>query len=183
MTETAAPKLAVRRLHHYAFRCRDSEETRRFYEDVLGMKLGIFLRLPHYEQPGDIPPFTHLFFEMSDGSYIAFFDLGDDDISQYCPNTYEWVNHLALEVDDVAALEGFKKKLEAAGVEVKGPKNHHFVDSIYFYDPNGIRLELTAWKKEGAFNRAEFLAKEAQEARAHLDAWSEEKQARRLAAE
>ena len=117
-TLPAAP--GVKRLHHYAFRCRDSEETRIFYEDVLGMKLAIFLRLPHYEKPGDIPPFTHLFFEMGDGSYVAFFDLGDDQISKYCPDTYEWVNHLALEVEDLAALEDYKQRLEAADVDVKG---------------------------------------------------------------
>ena len=121
---------------------------------------------------------------MSDGSYVAFFDLGDDEISKYCPDTYEWVNHLALEVDDVATLQAFKERLEAAGVAVKGPKNHHFVDSIYFYDPNGIRLELTAWKgaAEG-FDRAAFLEHEAAEAHEQLAAWTEEKQARRQAAE
>ena len=111
------------------------------------------------------------------------FGLGDDEISQYCPNTYEWVNHLALEVDDIDTLNAYKERLEAAGVAVKGPKNHHFVDSIYFYDPNGIRLELTAWKKEGAFNRADFLKKEADEAHEHIAAWTEEKRARRQAAE
>jgi catechol-2,3-dioxygenase len=147
------------------------------------MKLAIFLRLPHYEAPGDVPPFTHLFFEMSDGSYIAFFDLGDDEISQYCPNTYEWVNHLALEVDDLATLHAYKDRLAAAGVAVKGPKDHHFVDSIYFYDPNGIRLELTAWKDAARLDRKAFVAQEAAEAHERLADWSAEKQARRQAAE
>ena len=61
-----ATRPSVSRLHHHAWRCRDSEETRAFYEDLLGMKLAIFLRLPHYEEPGDRPPFTHLFFEMDE---------------------------------------------------------------------------------------------------------------------
>lgn len=173
----------VNRLHHHAFRCRDSEETRRFYEDILDMKLAIFLRLPHYETPGDIPPFTHLFFEMADGSYIAFFDMGDDGVSQYCPDTYEWVNHLALEVDDLATLETYKSRLEAAGVAVKGPKDHHFVDSIYFYDPNGIRLELTAWKDAARLDREAFVKQEAEEAHARLAAWTAEKRSRQQAAE
>lgn len=173
----------VKRLHHYAFRCRDSEETRAFYEDILGMKLGIFLRIPHYEKPGDVPPFTHLFFEMDDGTYVAFFDLGDDNISKYCPDTYDWVNHLALEVEDRDALMTYKKRLEDAGVAVKGPKDHHFCESIYFYDPNGIRLELSRYKKGAEFDLDGFLAEEAKEAHERLAAWTAEKQAKRQAAE
>lgn len=166
----------VKGLHHHAWRCRDSEETRAFYEDLLGMKLAIFLRLPHYEQPGDRPPFTHLFFEMGDGSYIAFFDLADDDVTVQDPETPDWVNHIALEVESLEALEDYKSRLEAAGVAVKGPKNHHFVHSIYFYDPNGIRLELTA-----RVHDAQFLKDEAAVAHEHLRAWQEEKAAKAAA--
>jgi glyoxylase I family protein len=160
----------VQRLHHFAYRCRDAEETRAFYEDLLGLKLGIFLRLPHYEAPGDRPPFAHIFFEMEDGSYLAFFDLGDDEVSVYDPETPVWVNHLALEVDSLESLHAHKKRLEAAGVPVKGPKDHHFVQSIYFYDPNGIRLELTAWTQG-----EEFLRKERGHAHELLRAWTAEK--------
>lgn len=170
-------KPTVSRLHHFAFRCRDAEETRAFYEDILGMKLGIFLRLPHYETPGDRPPFAHLFFEMDDGSYIAFFDLGDDGVSQYCPETPEWVNHLALQVDSLETLEAHKERLEAAGVKVKGPKDHHFVKSIYFYDPNGIRVELTAWIKG-----EDWIEEEAEHAHSALKAWTEEKRRNRAKA-
>jgi catechol 2,3-dioxygenase-like lactoylglutathione lyase family enzyme len=166
----------VQGLHHFAYRCRDAEETRAFYEDVLGMKLGIFLRLPHYEEPGDRPPFCHLFFEMDDGSYIAFFDLGDDGVSAYDSQTPEWVNHLALQVDSLETLAAYKARLEAAGVAVKGPKDHHFVQSIYFYDPNGIRLELTAWV-EGE----DFVKAEAAEAHDRLKAWTQEKAAAKAA--
>jgi len=172
----------VHGLHHFAYRCRDAEETRAFYEDVLGMKLGIFLRLPHYEAPGDRPPFCHLFFEMDDGSYVAFFDLGDDETSVYDPETPEWVNHLALQVDSMETLEEHKRRLEAAGVAVKGPKDHHFVKSIYFYDPNGIRLELTAWVGDEAF-KTDFKSQEAGEAHERLRAWQAEKAASKAAAE
>ena len=168
----------VSRLHHFAYRCRDAEETRAFYEDLLGLKLAIFLRLPHYEEPGDVPPFSHLFFEMDDGSYIAFFDLGDDGVSAYDENTHEWVNHLALAVENLDALEAHKARLEAAGVKVKGPKDHHFVHSIYFYDPNGIRVELTTEVLGEDFKRGE-----AAEAHARLKAWTEEKAKARKAAE
>lgn len=176
MTNPNGANSGVSRLHHHAWRCRDSEETRAFYEDLLGMKLAIFLRLPHYEQPGDRPPFTHLFFEMNDGSYIAFFDLGDDGATIQDPETPDWVNHLALEVDSLEALEDHKRRLEAAGVEVKGPKDHHFVHSIYFYDPNGIRLELTARVHDQA-----FLEEEAAHAHDRLRAWQDEKASRQAA--
>ena len=167
----------VSSLHHHAWRCRDSEETRAFYEDLLGMELAIFLRLPHYETPGDRPPFAHLFFRMNDGSYIAFFDLGDDDVTVQDPNTPEWVNHLALEMESLDVLEDQKRRLTQAGVDVKGPKDHHFVHSIYFYDPNGIRLELTARVHDAA-----FLEEEAAEAHERLRVWQEEKASKKAAA-
>ncbi len=171
-----ATRPSVSRLHHHAWRCRDSEETRAFYEDLLGMKLVIFLRLPHYEEPGDRPPFTHLFFEMDDGSYLAFFDLADDGVTEQDPETPEWVNHMALEVDSLETLQAHKQRLEDAGVAVKGPKDHHFVKSIYFYDPNGIRLELTA-----RVHDQKFLDDEAAVAHQHLRAWQEEKAAKQAA--
>jgi glyoxylase I family protein len=170
--------LTVERLHHFAYRCRDAEETRAFYEDVLGLKLAIFLRLPHYEAPGDRPPFAHLFFEMADGAYIAFFDLGDDGTTSPDSGTPDWVNHLALKVADVETLNACKQRIQAAGYPVKGPKDHHFVNSIYFTDPNGVRLELTAPVKGDDFNRAE-----AKQAHARLAAWQAEKRAASDAAE
>jgi hypothetical protein len=80
---------------------------------------------------------------MRDGSHIAFFDLGDSLAAEPSPNTPAWVNHLALRVDSVADLEAAKARLEAAGVQVLGVTDHHIIKSIYFFDPNGIRLELT----------------------------------------
>jgi glyoxylase I family protein len=81
---------------------------------------------------------------MTDGSCIAFFDLGDDVAAEKSPNTPEWVNHIALRVESVEELARLKARLEAHGVEVLGVTDHHIFQSIYFFDPNGIRLELTA---------------------------------------
>jgi glyoxylase I family protein len=81
---------------------------------------------------------------MTDGSCIAFFDLGDDVASQPSPNTPDWVNHIAFRVDSVAHLEQVKARLEAHGIEVVGVTDHHIFKSIYFFDPNGIRVELSA---------------------------------------
>jgi len=134
---------AVHGLHHFAWRCRDAEETRAFYEDLLGLPLVHVIRLDRVPSTGEYCPYVHLFFEMADGSNIAFFDLGDGQCAEASPNTPAWVNHIALRVDSLADLEDMKARLQAAGKDVIGPVDHHFVKSIYFFDPNGFRLEFT----------------------------------------
>jgi catechol 2,3-dioxygenase-like lactoylglutathione lyase family enzyme len=167
----------IRQLHHFAWRCRDAEETRRFYEDLLGLPLTHVVRGDEVPSTGDRTPFAHLFFEMRDGSSIAFFDLGDQTASEPSPNTPRWVNHLALQVDSLAELQAARERLQDAGVEVVGPIDHDgFVQSIYFFDPNGIRLELTTVTAS-----AEQLAGYRRDARAACDAWTREKQARQPA--
>jgi catechol 2,3-dioxygenase-like lactoylglutathione lyase family enzyme len=123
---------------------------------------------------GEHCPYVHLFFEMKDGSSVAFFDLGDHTAAQPSPNTPAWVNHLALQVGSVADVHTARQRLLDAGVEVRGPVDHDgFVQSIYFFDPNGIRLELTTTTAT-----AEQLAGYRREARALCDAWSQEKKQR-----
>ena len=134
---------SIKSLHHWAYRCRDAEETRHFYEDVLGVPLAHVISEDHVPSTGEYSPFLHIFFEMADGSYVAFFDLGDGEGTARDPGTPRWVNHLALEVADEAALVTAKGRLEDEGVDVLGSTDHGFVKSIYFFDPNDIRLELT----------------------------------------
>ncbi len=130
-------------LHHFAWRCRDAEETRHFYEDILGLPLVHLIKADSVPSTGEHCPYVHIFFRMGDGSHLAFFDLGDGRMAEPSPNTPAWVNHIALQVADVAALERAKAALEETGVAVVGVTDHHFVRSIYFFDPNGFRLELT----------------------------------------
>lgn len=165
MSETLPPVLG---LHHFAWRCRNAEETRHFYEDILGLPLVHVIRLDRVPSTGEYCPYVHLFFEMADGSYIAFFDLGDDTAAEPSPNTPSWVNHIALRVASVDALETMKQRLVDHGVEVLGVTDHHFVRSIYFFDPNGFRLELTV-----PVAPAQTLATYRKEARGLLDAWTE----------
>jgi catechol-2,3-dioxygenase len=113
---------------------------------------------------------------MRDGSYIAFFDLGDDVKPLPSPNTPSWVNHLALELSSRDELISAKQRLEAAGIEVLGITDHHFINSIYFFDPNGIRLELTVRTIE-----EEELERLGRNAAAQLAAWNTEKTAARKA--
>ena len=136
--------IPIHGLHHFAYRCRDAEETRQFYEDILGLPLFHIIQSDYVPSTGEFCPYTHIFFRMTDGSCIAFFDLGDDVACQPSPNTPDWVNHIAFRVDSVAHLEQIKARLEAHGIDVVGVTDHHIFKSVYFFDPNGIRLELSA---------------------------------------
>lgn len=129
-------------LNHVAYRCRDSEETRHFYEDILNMPLIGIVWHDHVPSTGEYCPYFHLFFEMGDGGCIAFFDLFDGLGVTQPDDTPGWVNHLALTVETEQALHDAKARLVAEGVDVIGPTVHASSKAIYFRDPNGIRLEL-----------------------------------------
>jgi glyoxylase I family protein len=134
----------VEGMHHYAYKCKDPVETRRFYEQVLGMPLDHVIRATHIPSTGGQPVhYFHMFFRMKNGSYMAFFDLGDNEASLPSPNTDLWVNHVALEVENEGQLLAIKARLEQEGIEIVGPLDHDFIKSIYLFDPNGIRLEFT----------------------------------------
>lgn len=135
---------AVRGFHHYAYKCKDPAVTREFYEDLLGLPLvHVVEELDVRTTTGETLSFAHFFFELDDGSMIAFFDLGDGLASAPDPATPAFVNHLALTVDGEDELLEMKRRLENAGHEVVGPMDHDdFVRSIYFWDPNGIRMEF-----------------------------------------
>lgn len=172
----AVPAAAlINGLHHFAYRCRDAEETRHFYEDILGLPLFHYIRADIVPSTGEYCPYMHVFFRMTDGSCLAFFDLGDNQLSAPSPNTPAWVNHIALKVDTVAQLEAMKARIEAHGVEVLGVTDHRVFNSIYFFDPNGIRLELCAQLAPEA-----QMLREQQGIHAKIAAWSKEK-AERLA--
>jgi glyoxylase I family protein len=169
--------MKIKGLHHFAYRCRDAEETRAFYEDVLGLPLAHLIKLDHVPSTGEYCPYVHIFFEMLDGSFLAFFDLGDNTAAEPSPNTPAWVNHIALEVPDRQELTAAKARLEAAGVDVLGVTDHHIIESIYFFDPNGIRLELTIRAVE-----EEEFRRMSHDAHDELARWTKEKSARRMAA-
>ena len=161
----------IQQLHHYAYRARDAEQTRHFYEDILGLPLYHIIQSDHVPSTGEYCPYTHFFFRLQDGSFIAFFDLGDDEAAQPSPNTPAWVNHISFRVDSQQALRDMKTRLEAHGVEVLGITDHHIFHSIYFFDPNGVRLELTAQLAD------EFqMLQESKSAHARLAEWTARKE-------
>jgi glyoxylase I family protein len=167
----------IRNLHHFAWRCRDAEETRHFYEDLLGLPLIHVIRADKVPSTGEENPYLHLFFRMADGSCIAFFDLGDDQAPLPSPNTPAWVQHFAMEVESEADIDAARDRLRKARIEVLGVTDHGFVKSIYFFDPNGLRLELTTRTS----TPEEALLFE-NEARSELEAWVKDKKSRRVSA-
>ncbi len=131
-------------IHHSAFRCRDAEETRAFYEDVLGLPVAAALAFEEEPGSGKAHPYVHIFFRMPDGNYIAFFDAPDSAKPEHFRPAHGFDRHIAFEADTVAQLADWKARLEAAGVACFGPIDHHFVKSLYMWDPNGLQVEITA---------------------------------------
>ena len=170
-TATLPAPAAIQQLHHYAYKARDAEETRHFYEDILGLPLYHIIQSDYVPSTGEYCPYTHFFFRLQDGSFIAFFDLGDDVKPEPSPNTPLWVNHIAFRVNTVQELEDTKARLQANGVEVLGVTDHHIFKSIYFFDPNGIRLELAA-----QVANEEQMAKDSTVAHARLKEWTARKE-------
>ena len=169
LTSLPAPA-PIQQLHHYAYRAKDAEETRHFYEDILGLPMYHIIQSDIVPSTGEYCPYTHFFFRLQDGSFIAFFDLGDDEAALPSPNTPLWVNHVSFRVSDVQALLDMKARLEAHGVEVLGVTDHHIFKSIYFFDPNGVRMELTAQLAD------EFqMLQESKTAHSRLNEWTARK--------
>jgi catechol 2,3-dioxygenase-like lactoylglutathione lyase family enzyme len=137
--------MIIKRLHHAAFRCRDARETVDFYVDVLGLKFSHAMGEDHVPSTGAYSPHIHIFLQMEDGSCIAFFELPKDKGNMKDLEMPEWVQHFAFMVESVDVLLAEKERLEGLGIDVLGPINHDdFIRSIYFFDPSGHRLELTA---------------------------------------
>lgn len=137
---TQAPQL--QRIHHVAYRCRDAKETVEWYGRVLGMTYTTAFAEDHVPSTGAFDPYMHVFLDAGGGNVLAFFELPGQPAMGRDPNTPAWVQHLAFEVADEAALLSAKAHIEAQGIDVLGPTYHGIFRSIYFFDPNGHRLEL-----------------------------------------
>jgi catechol 2,3-dioxygenase-like lactoylglutathione lyase family enzyme len=130
----------IRGLHHNAYRCRDSEETRRFYEDFLGLPLVNAFEIRETKS-GRQTRVLHSFYALDDGSCLAFFEAPGQPFEFKEQHDYDL--HIALEVGR-ADLDAMLARGKAAGHTVRGISDHQFIDSIYFRDPNGYVIELTA---------------------------------------
>jgi catechol 2,3-dioxygenase-like lactoylglutathione lyase family enzyme len=153
----------IKRLHHSAYRCRDSEETRRFYEDLLGLPLACALELRE-TKTGRSTRALHTFYVLGDGSFLAFFEAPDEPFEFKEQRDYDL--HVALEID-AEELEPMLERARRGGVEVRGIADHDFVQSIYLRDPSGYVVELAA--RMPGHDRA--VDPRANGARAKLESW------------
>ena len=158
----------IRGLHHNAYRCRDSEETRRFYEDFLGLPLASTLEIRETKSARQTNT-LHTFYRLDDGSYLAFFEAPDMPFEFKAQHDFDL--HIALEVSE-PDLKAMFAKGKAQGIETRGVADHGFVRSIYFRDPNGYVIELTAKTPE----HEREMDPATNEARAKLDQWQTSKQ-------
>ena len=171
--------MAIERIHHVAYRCRDTRETIDFYRQALGMDVVLLIsedRVPSTKEPD---PYMHIFIDIGGGNILAFFELPTQPemVGTADANTPAWTQHLALTVDSMDALLQAKARLQAGGIDVIGPVNHTLFQSIYFFDPSGHRLELAVNTATPQMNRALDDVKWAM-----LDEWDRTKKAPQHAA-
>jgi catechol 2,3-dioxygenase-like lactoylglutathione lyase family enzyme len=129
-------------IHHVAYRCKDAKATVEFYGDVLGMAFEIAFAEDHVPSTGAYDPYMHVFLDAGGGNVLAFFELPERPPMGADPNTPAWVQHIAFRVADMRTLLEIRDRAVARGLEVTGPTDHGIFTSIYFFDPNGHRVEV-----------------------------------------
>lgn len=139
-----APAPMTQGFHHVAYRCKDAKETVAFYQAALGMDFQLAIAEDHVPSTGAYDPYMHIFLDAGNGNVLAFFELPEQPDMGRDENTPVWVQHIAMRVESMDKLLAAKAHLESIGVDVLGPTNHGIFKSIYFFDPNGHRLELAA---------------------------------------
>lgn len=169
--------MGLKRIHHVAYRCRDAKETVEFYQRVLDMDFLLAIAEDEVPSTKEPDPYMHVFLDAGMGNVLAFFEIPNSPEMGRDPNTPAWVQHIAFEVESIDELLRLKKKAEDEGLEVVGPTDHTLFQSIYFFDPNGHRLEIAA-------NTAsdEMLERLREVAPAMLEEWSQTKRAPKHAA-
>ena len=164
--------MKLSKIHHVAYRCKDAKETVEWYVKHLNMDFVLAIAedlVPSTKAPD---PYMHVFLDAGQGNVLAFFELPNSPAMGRDENTPAWVQHIAFEVDSMQTLEEAKARLLAGGVDVIGPTNHTIFKSIYFFDPNGHRLELAA-----DCGTPEMMQKLDEVKWAMLDEWSQTKRA------
>ncbi len=169
--------MELKRIHHVAYRCNDAKETVDFYRQALGMRFKLAFAENEVPSTGAPDPYMHVFLDAGMDNVLAFFELPNAPPMGKDPTTPDWVQHIAFEVSTRDELDAAKARLDRMGLDVLGPVDHGLFDSIYFFDPNGHRLELACNKGTAAdIARAESVAE------AMLEEWSRTRRAPRHAA-
>lgn len=133
------------RLHHTAYVSKDLEKTRQFYEDIIGLPL-VATWCEKDLLFGAERTYCHLFFELEDGSALAFFQFADPaDQEQFGPKMPSTpFHHIALNVDS-ETQHSIEQRLTAAGYKEPAffALEHGYCRSVYVTDPNGMIVEFT----------------------------------------
>jgi catechol 2,3-dioxygenase-like lactoylglutathione lyase family enzyme len=169
--------MKIQRIHHVAYRCKDARQTVEWYRDNLGMDFVLAIAEDQVPSTHEPDPYMHLFMDAGGGNVLAFFETAE--LAAHGPRREypAWVQHIAFKVDSVQELEETKARLEAKGIPVVGVTDHTIFKSIYFFDPNGHRLELAA------DTATPDMTKRLDEVKwAMLDEWSRTKRAPKHAA-
>jgi catechol 2,3-dioxygenase-like lactoylglutathione lyase family enzyme len=124
------PPSSARGVHHVALLCSDVEQTVRFYQELLEFPLTEMFENRDYRGS------THFFFDIGSGNALAFFDFPGLDLGPYA-EVLGGLQHLAISVSP-ERWEHLRGKLDAAGIH----SEHVSGSSLYFADPDGVRLEL-----------------------------------------
>jgi lactoylglutathione lyase len=169
--------MSIQKIHHVAYRCKDARETVLWYREHLGMDFVLAIAEDEVPSTKAPDPYMHVFLDAGQGNVLAFFELPNSPEMGRDPNTPNWVQHIALKVGSMDELLAAKAKLQAAGIDVLGPTNHTLFRSIYFFDPNGHRLELAC-----DTSTPQMLQKLDEVKWAMLDEWAQTKRAPRHAA-
>ena len=167
----------IKKIHHVAYRCKDAKQPVEWNGRHLGMKFVLAIAEDQVPSTHEPDPYMHIFMDAGGGNVLAFFELPNSPPQGRDEATPAWVQHIAFEVGSVEELEATKARLQAAGIDVVGVTDHTIFKSIYFYDPNGHRLELAAnTGTPDMYQRLDAVKWEM------LDEWSQTRRAPRHAA-
>lgn len=169
--------MKISKIHHVAYRCKDAKETVEWYVKYLGMDFQLAFAEDFVPSTKAPDPYMHIFLDAGAGNVLAFFELPNAPAMGRDTNTPDWVQHIAFEVESLDVLEQVKARLQADGIPVVGITDHTLFKSIYFFDPNGHRLELAV-----DTSTPELNAKAAAVKWDMLEEWSRTKRAPKHAA-
>ena len=145
-----APLSISSKLHHNAYVTEDMESVREFYEDIVGYPL-VATWAEKTDLFGKERTYMHCFFDIGDGSCLAFFQFADkEDQQEFGPELQpSGFRHLAMKVDQ-ATQDGIRERLAAAGISEPQAYilNHGYCYSLYVFDPSGLLVEFTVDHKD-----------------------------------
>ena len=134
--------MEIQRIHHVAYRCKDAKETVEWYAKYLDMDFVLAIAEDEVPSTKEPDPYMHVFLDAGGGNVLAFFELPTKPEMDRDRKTPRWVQHIAFKLASMKEQAEAKARLEADGYEVLGPVDHTLFKSIYFFDPNGHRIEL-----------------------------------------